>query len=491
MAKENTQAETPLMMQYNAIKAKQPDAILLFRMGDFYETFGQDAIKTAGILGITLTRRANGAAATVELAGFPYHALDTYLPKLVRAGERVAICEQMEDPRKTRKLVKREIIELVTPGISLSDNILTGRENTFLASVYFGAKSTGVAFIDLSTGEFYAAQGTDQYVDKLLSNLAPKEVLFQRIAQERFEAAFGSKYYTYKLDEWVFSEQTNRDKLCRQFNTPSLKGFGIDSMSSAVAAAGAILYYLEFTEHRQLDHISSISRLDEDRYVWIDKFTIRNLELFSQGDTRRTAFADVMDRTLTPMGSRMMKRWIALPIKDLLELRKRQDVVGYLAENEDIRTSIADSLTLVGDLERIASRIAAERVLPREVVQLKTSLDALAALREKLQECSCESVRSIADEIDLMIEVVDRIATEVYPDPSNNLLKGGGVIADGVDLELDQLRNIALRGKDYLGDIQQRESERTGIPSLKISFNNVFGYYIEVRNTHKDKVPST
>lgn len=311
------------MIQYYELKSQQPDAILLFRMGDFYETFGDDAIKTSSILGITLTRRANGAASSVELAGFPHHALDTYLHKLVRAGERVAICEQLEDPKKTKKLVKRGIVELVTPGVTLSDNILVGRENTFLASVFFGAKSTGVAFMDLSTGEFYAAQGTDAYVDKLLSNLAPKEILYQRIAHDRFTGAFGAKYCTYKLDEWAFSEQTNREKLCRQFKTKSLKGFGIDSMNSAIAAAGAILYYLEFTEHRQLSHVSSISRIDEDKYVWIDKFTIRNLELFSQGDIRRTAFADVIDRTRTPMGSRMLKKWVALPSKDLGELERR------------------------------------------------------------------------------------------------------------------------------------------------------------------------
>lgn len=478
------------MTQYYELKSKHPDAILLFRMGDFYETFGEDAIKTSSILGITLTRRANGAASSVELAGFPHHSIDTYMPKLLRAGERVAICEQLEDPKKTKKLVKRGIVELVTPGVTLSDNILTGRENTFLASVFFGAKSTGVAFMDLSTGEFYAAQGTDAYVDKLLSNLAPKEILYQRIAHERFTGTFGTKYCTYKLDEWAFSEETNREKLCRQFKTKSLKGFGIDSMNSAVAAAGAILYYLEFTEHRQLSHVSSISRIDEDKYVWIDKFTIRNLELFSQGDIRRTAFADVIDRTRTPMGSRMLKKWIALPSKDLGELERRQDNVAYMTANPDTCEELADSMALVGDLERIASRIAAQRVLPREVVQLKNSLDALALVKNCLTACGDSVLGEVAGEIDLMEEVSAKIAAELYPDPSNQLQKGG-FIADGVDMELDQLRNIALRGKDVLAEIQARESEATGIPSLKISFNNVFGYYIEVRNAHKDKVPST
>lgn len=488
MAQEKKYVETPLMTQYYGFKAVHPDAILLFRVGDFYETFGEDAIKTSSILGITLTRRANGSASSVELAGFPYHALDTYLPKLVRAGERVAICEQLEDPKTAKKIVKRGVVELVTPGIALSDNILSGRENTFLASVYFGAQTTGIAFLDISTGEFYAAQGSDSYIDKLLSNFAPKEVIYQRIAHERFTEAFGSKYYTYKLDEWVFSEETNREKLCRQFNTKSLKGFGIDSLPSAIAAAGAILYYLEFTEHRQVDHISSISRIDEDKYVWIDKFTIRNLELFPNGEARRTSFADVVDRTFTPMGSRMLKKWIALPIKDLKELSYRHDIVGFLRYEADFSEEISGSLSLIGDLERIGSRIAAQRVLPREVVQLKNSLEAMASLREKLKDCGNAALSGLAEEIELMTEVREKIASDVYPDPSNQLLKGG-VIADGVDLELDELRTIAIRGKDFLAEIQQRESEKTGIPSLKISFNNVFGYYIEVRNTHKDKVP--
>lgn len=486
---DNKYVETPLMKQYYGIKAIHPDAVLLFRVGDFYETFGEDAIRASGILGITLTRRANGAASFVELAGFPHHALDTYLPKLVRAGERVAICEQLEDPKTTKKLVKRGVIELVTPGVALNDNILSGKENTFLASVYFGAKSTGVAFLDLSTGEFYAAQGSDDYIDKLLSNLAPKEIIYQRIAQDRFAAAFGTKHYTYKLDEWVFSEDLNREKLCKQFDTKSLKGFGIDNMDSAIAAAGAILYYLEFTEHKNIAHITSISRIEEDKYVWIDKFTIRNLELFSSNNVReKCGFADVIDNTRSPMGGRMLKKWIALPIKDIAELERRHDIVGTLMEDIETASTLSEQLSLVSDLERIASRIAAMRATPREIIQLKNSLEALADIRTCLESSGDERLKDMGGRINLLEEVRERIAKEIYPDPANQIIKGG-VIADGVDIELDDLRRIVTRGKDVLSEILQRESEATGIPSLKISFNNVFGYYIEVRNTHKDKVP--
>ncbi len=480
------------MKQYYAVKAVHPDAILLFRVGDFYETFGEDAIKASGILGITLTRRANGAASYVELAGFPYHPVDTYLPKLVRAGERVAICEQLEDPKQVKGLVKRGVIELVTPGVALGDNILANKENTFLASVCFGRKTTGVAFLDISTGEFYVAEGADNYVDKLISNLRPKEVLYQRGYEDRFAGAFGSKLYTYRLDEWVFSEDVNREKLCRQFGTRSLKGFGVDHMTCGIAAAGAILHYLEFTEHRDVGHIRSLSRLDQNDYVWVDKFTIRNLELFaSNGAREKGSFAEVIDRTLTPMGGRLLKRWIAMPIVDPEKIDRRLDTVEILTHETDLAEALRDQVSLVGDLERIASRIAAARVTPRELVQLKNSLVAIETLKAAMESTDHDRLHALAGRLDLMVAVRERIAREIYPDPLNNQIQKGGVIADGVDPELDDLRRIVLHGKDYLQRIQQRESEATGIPSLKISYNNVFGYYIEVRNAHKDKVPAS
>ena len=479
------------MKQYYSIKAVHPDAILLFRVGDFYETFGEDAIKASGILGITLTRRANGAASFVELAGFPYHAIDTYMPKLVRAGERVAICEQLEDPKTVKGLVKRGVIELVTPGVVLGDNsILPIKENTYLASVYFGKESTGVAFLDISTGEFYAAEGSDRYVDKLISNLAPKEIIYQRGCEERFSAAFGNKLYTYRLDEWVFSYDINRDKLCGQFGTANLKGFGIEDLHNGIAAAGAILYYLEFTEHRDIAHISSISRIDPDEYVWIDKFTIRNLELFStNGGNTKGSFADVIDRTLSPMGGRLLKRWIAMPVKDVARINGRLDIVEHFVKNKELSDAVGESISCIGDIERIASRIASLKVTPRELVQLKNSLSALETLKSLMAGSDCEMLRTLAGKIDLLLDVRTRLETEIYPDPSNNQIQKGGIIADGVDAELDDLRRIATNGKDVLNQIQQRESELTGIPSLKIGYNNVFGYYIEVRNTHKDKVP--
>lgn len=483
-------AKTPLMDQYYQAKAAYPDAIMLFRVGDFYETFGEDAIKTSGILGITLTRRANGSASHVELAGFPYHAIDTYLPKLVRAGERVAICEQLEDPKMVKGLVKRGVTELITPGVVLQDNILQNKENTFLASVFFGKKSVGAAFLDISTGEFYVGEGTESYVDKLLSNLQPKEVVYQRAYDDRFKAAFGVSYYTYRLDEWVFSEDVCREKLCRQFGTPTLKGFGVEDFTSGISAAGAILHYLEMTEHRSLDHLRSISRLDSEDAVWIDKFTIANLELFSSnGGRNRTSFCSVIDRTLTPMGGRLLKRWVAMPLRDVAQIEARQQVVEALVKDADLSEGISEQVALVGDLERIASRIAAARVTPRELVQLKHSLTALELLKAILDSSDNAELHRLADLIDPLQEVRDRLATDLYPDPTTNQIQKGGVIADGVDPELDDLRRIALHGKDYLARIQQREREATGIPSLKLSYNNVFGYYIEVSNTHKDKVP--
>ena len=484
--------ETPLMKQYYQIKSVHPDAILLFRVGDFYETFGDDAIKASGILGITLTRRANGSATFVELAGFPYHAIDTYLPKLVRAGERVAICEQLEDPKLVKGLVKRGVIELVTPGVVLGDNLLANKENVYLASVYFGRQTTGVAFLDISTGEFYVAEGPDNYIDKLLSNLSPKEIIYQRGFDERFRQAFGTNYYTYKLDDWVFSEELNREKLCKQFGTQSLKGFGIDHISAGISAAGAILYYLEFTEHKEIGHIASISRIGQDDYVWIDKFTIRNLELFTTNGSRdRSSFANVMDRTLTPMGGRLLKRWIAMPIRDIGRINRRLDVVQRFVEDSDLAEAVGEQVSLIGDLERIASRIAAARVTPRELVQLKNSLAAIELLKAILESTDDGNLHRLAAEIDVLAQMRLKLEREIYPDPANNQIQKGGVIADGVNPELDDLRRIALHGKDVLQQIQQRESELTGIPSLKIGYNNIFGYFIEVRNAHKEKVPDT
>nr|MBP9547467.1 DNA mismatch repair protein MutS [Tidjanibacter sp.] len=415
----------------------------------------------------------------------------TYLPKLVRAGERVAVCEQLEDPKLVKGIVKRGVIELVTPGVVLSDNVLVNKENTFLASVHFGKKTTGVAFLDLSTGEFYVAEGRDDYVDKLLSNLAPKEIIYQRGWEERFTRAFGTRNYTYKLDEWVFAEDINREKLCKQFGTASLKGYGIDSMTSGISAAGAILYYLDFTEHKNVGHITGISRIDENAYVWIDRFTIRNLELFSSNSLReRCGFADVIDRTVTPMGGRLLKQWIALPIKDVARLNRRLDVVERFRGDDGLREEVGGILERITDLERLSSRIATQRITPREMVQLKLSLGAVADLRRVLLASDDAALASLAEGLDLCEEQRERIEKELFPDPQNNQIQKGGIIADGVDLELDDLRRIACHGKDVIAEIQRRESEATGIPSLKVSFNNVFGYYIEVRNTHKDKVPA-
>ena len=491
-AKDKKYVETPLMKQYYQIKAVHPDAILLFRVGDFYETFGEDAIKASGILGITLTRRANGAASYVELAGFPYHAIDSYMPKLVRAGERVAICEQLEDPKLVKGLVKRGVVEMVTPGIVMGENLIAGKENTFLASVFFGKTNTGIAFLDLSTGEFYIAEGDDTYVDKLISNLQPKEIVFQRGREERFNESFGTKHYTYRLDEWVFSESVNRDKLKSQLGVQSLKGFGIDTMTAGISAAGAILYYLEFTEHRQTAHISSISRIERNDSVWIDRFTIRNLELFSSnGSVAKCSFADTIDRTLTAMGGRQLKRWIAMPLMDTVKIALRQDIVEKFVEDSEFADAMRDQIALISDLERIASRVATERVTPRELVQLKHSLAAIEIIRALMESTDSDALHSIASKIDPLDEVRKRLEREIFPDPETNQIQRGGIIASGVSAELDDLRRIALHGKDYLQSLQQRESEITGIPSLKVAYNNVFGYYIEVRNAHKDKVPES
>lgn len=482
-------AETPLMKQYLAMKAKHPDAILLFRVGDFYETFSEDAIKTSEILGITLTRRANGAATHIELAGFPHHAIDTYLPKLVRAGQRVAICEQLEDPKQTKTIVKRGITELVTPGVTFSDNVLEHRENNFLASVHLTKNGAGVAFLDASTGEFYVGQGSFDYVDKLINNFAPKEVLYQRGKEGDFADHFGSKLYTYKLDEWAFSESATYDKLLKHFQTQSLKGFGIDNYVHGIVAAGAILFYLEITQHDKIKHITSVARLDEDRYVWLDKFTVRNLELFHSVNEDAKTLIGVIDKTISPMGARLLKRWISLPLKDMRAINDRLDVVGYFMEHEDTWEELSNKIHEVGDIERIISKASVGRILPREVVQLKNALTAIEPIKTHCEQADNPTLRKIGDQLNPCGIIRNRIAAEILPEPANQLAKGS-VIAGGVNDELDELRKITKHGKDFLIEIQQRESERTGITSLKISFNNVFGYYIEVRNTHKDKVPT-
>ena len=481
------------MDQYYQAKATYPDAIMLFRVGDFYETFGEDAIRASRILGITLTRRANGAASHVELAGFPYHAIDTYLPKLVRAGERVAVCEQLEDPKLVKGLVKRGVTELITPGIVLQDNILSNKENTFLAAISFSRREelTGVAFLDISTGEFYAAEGSDSYIDKLLSNMQPKEIIYPRSCEDRFRMVFGKNFYTYRLDEWLFAEETNREKLCRQFRTPTLKGFGVDHLTVGLGAAGAILHYLEMTEHRQIDHIRSIARLDQQDTVWIDKFTTANLELFnSNGGRSRTSFAEVIDRTLTPMGGRLLRRWIAMPLRDVQRIERRQQVVEALVGERELAEALRERIACMGDLERIASRIAAARVLPRELVQLKLSLEALELLKATLESSDRPELHALAARLDPMTEMHDRIARDIYPDPQTNQIQKGGIIADGVNPELDDLRRIALHGRDYLAQLQAREREATGIATLKLGYNNVFGYYIEIGNAHREKVPA-
>jgi len=480
-------AETPLMKQYNRMKAKHPDAILLFRVGDFYETFGEDAIRTSGILGITLTRRANGAASYVELAGFPHHALDTYLPKLVRAGQRVAICEQLEDPKLAKKIVKRGITELVTPGVSLNDNVLERRENNFLAAVY-PERITGVAFLDISTGEFLAAEGTTEYVDKLLNNFRPREILVEKSKKNLFKENFAGKYYLTTLDDWYFSEESATDRLLKHFETASLKGFGIHSLRYGIIAAGAILQYLDLTQHDKLKHISSLSRIEEDHYVWLDKFTVRNLELFQSLYENAGTLIEVIDRTVSPMGARMLKRWISLPLKELKPLIRRQNIVGVILENDDFRELLEDEIKHIGDLERLVSKVATGRINPREVVQIKNALVSVEEIQKACLASRDTDLKQLGESLDLCLPAREKIAKEIAPDPPVQMSRGG-VIAEGVSPELDELRELFYSGKDYLEKLQAREIEQTGIPSLKIGFNNVFGYYIEVRNTHKDKVP--
>ena len=480
---------TPMMKQFFELKAKHPDAIMLFRCGDFYETYSEDAVVASEILGITLTKRANGQGKSVEMAGFPHHALDTYLPKLIRAGKRVAICDQLEDPKLTKKLVKRGITELVTPGVAINDNVLSYKENNFLAAVHFGKSACGVAFLDISTGEFLTAEGPFDYVDKLLNNFAPKEILFERGKRGMFEDNFGNKFFTFELEDWVFTETSSREKLLKHFETKNLKGFGVEHLKNGIIASGAILQYLDMTQHYQIGHITSLSRIEEDRYVRLDKFTVRSLELLGSMNDGGTSLLDVIDKTISPMGARLLKRWVVFPLKDEKPINERLDVVEYFFREPDFKEFIEEKMHLIGDLERIVSKAAVGRISPREVVQLKVALQAIEPIRNACLNADNDSLRRIGEQLNLCLNIREKIAKEIKNDPPL-LVNKGGVIADGVSEELDELRRIAFSGKDYLLQLQQRESDQTGIPSLKIAYNNVFGYYIEVRNAHKDKVPA-
>ena len=481
-----------MMKQFFDLKAKHPDAILLFRCGDFYETYSTDAVEAADILGITLTKRNNGGkeGEPIAMAGFPYHALDTYLPKLVRAGRRVAICDQLEDPKLTKKLVKRGITELVTPGVAMADTVLNYRENNFLAAVHFMKEDlVGVSFLDISTGEWLVAEGPADYVDKLLANFAPKEVLYERGRKGMFQGCFGSKFVTFELDDWVFTSQTANDKLTRHFEVKNLKGFGIDQLRAGIIAAGAILQYLELTQHTQLQHITTISRIEEERYVRLDKFTVRNLELLQPMNDGGRSLLDVLDRTITPMGARMLHRWLLFPLRDTLQINRRLDIVDHYFRQPEFRELMAEQLHLIGDLERITSKVSVGRVSPRDIVQLRVALQAIEPIKAACLAADLPALQHIGQQLDPCATIRERIAREVKPDPPL-LVQKGGVIMDGVSAELDELRQIAWGGKDYLLQIQQREVEATGIQSLKIGYNNVFGYYLEVRNTYKDKVPA-
>ncbi len=481
---------TPMMKQFFSLKAQHPDALMLFRCGDFYETYCEDAVAAAKILGITLTKRNNGGSTgTTEMAGFPHHALDTYLPKLIRAGRRVAICDQLEDPKLTKKLVKRGITELVTPGVAMSDNVLNYKENNFLAAVHFGKTSCGVAFLDISTGEFLTGQGTYDYVEKLIGNFQPKEVLYDRSKKQEFERYFGTKLCIFELDDWVFTEQTARQKLLKHFQTKSLKGFGVDHLKNGVVASGAILQYLELTQHTQLSHVTSLSRIEEEKYVRLDKFTIRSLELTDTMQDEGSSLISVIDHTITPMGSRMLRRWVVFPLKDEKPINERLDIVDYFFRHPDFRQCIENQLHLIGDLERIVSKVSTGRVSPCEMMQLKVALKAIEPIKNVCMSAEDEVLQRIGEQLNLCKSIRDRIEREIQPDPPLMVNKGN-VIRNGVSSELDELRSIAYSGKDYLLKIQQRESEITGIASLKIGYNNVFGYYLEVRNTYKDKVPA-
>ncbi len=491
-----------MMKQFYSLKAKHPEALMLFRCGDFYETYGEDAVEAARILGITLTKRNNGAQDPTDMAGFPHHALDTYLPKLIRAGKRVAICDQLEDPKKKReaikgkkglsemdKMVKRGITELVTPGVAMSDNVLNYKENNFLAAVQFGKASCGVAFLDISTGEFLTAEGTFDYAEKLLSNFSPKEVLYDRTKKKDFERYFGSRFVTFELDDWVFTEQTARQKLLKHFGTKNLKGFGVEHLHNGVIASGAIMQYLEQTQHTQIGHITSLARIEEEKYVRLDKFTIRSLELLGTMQDGGSSLLDVIDRTVTPMGGRMLRRWVVFPLKNVQAITHRQDIVEYFFKQPDFRDCVNEQLHRIGDLERIISKVAVGRVSPREVVQLQRALDAVRPIKLACLQTDNEVLKRVGEQLNLCENLKDRIAHEIQSDPPL-LVNKGNVIADGYSEELDELRSISRNGKDYLLKIQQEETERTGISSLKVGYNNVFGYYLEVRNTYKDQVPA-
>lgn len=477
-----------MMKQFNDFKRQYPDAVLLFRCGDFYETYCKDAVLASEILGITLTRRSNGGASDTEMAGFPHHALDTYLPKLVRAGLRVAICDQLEDPKLTKKLVKRGVTELVTPGVSYSDTLLVNKENNFVACVHFCKNNTGIAFLDISTGEFMATEGNNDYIDKLLSNFSPKEVLYERNRKKQFEEAFGNKYFTYELEDWMFTADAAHDRLLKQFETQNLKGFGMEKYPNGVIAAGAILHYLDMTQHLQTKHISCLSRIEEDRYVWLDRFTVRNLELYGSTNEGAKTLVDIIDKTISPMGGRMLRRWVAFPLKNVKPIQDRQSVVGFFMEHQQARSEATRLLSMVGDLERLISKVAVNRINPREVVQLRYALEAIEPIKQLCNESNNEYLRNMGEQLNPCGMIRDKIAKEVNDNPPS-LINKNGIIRTGVDTELDELRALSTSSKDYLLHVQQREIETTGISSLKIGFNNVFGYYIEVRNTYKDKVP--
>lgn len=488
MAKSKKQAETPLMKQYNAIKAKYPGALLLFRVGDFYETFGGDAIAASKILDIVLTKRANGSASAVELAGFPHHALDTYLPKLVRAGKRVAICDQLEDPKSVKGIVKRGVTELVTPGLSFNDNVLDQGKNNYLSSIHFGKESNGIAFLDLSTGEFLVAHGTLDYIGKLIQGFQPTEVIYNKQYREQFQQLFGDQQNPYLLDDWIYTYDFGYEQLIKHFNTSSLKGFGIEEDHDAIAAAGAIMHYLDETEHKEVSHISSISRIEEERFMWLDRFTVRNLELLQANQPDGVPLIEVLDHVITPMGSRLLRKWLVLPLKDKAEVERRLEVVDKLSQSEELQEALQQELKPIGDLERLISKVATGRINPRELMQLKRGISHIAPIKSLILEHGGQELKPYQDQLDDHSGIIDYLDQQLEEDPPM-LLHQGGVIKEGVDDQLDEYRSIAFSGKDYLLKIQQREMERTGIPSLKIAYNKVFGYYLEVTNSHKDKVP--
>ncbi|WP_394420430.1 DNA mismatch repair protein MutS [Tenacibaculum mesophilum] len=488
MAKTKAKKVTPLMQQYNGIKAKYPDAMLLFRVGDFYETFGEDAVKASEVLGIILTKRGSGSESETALAGFPHHSLNTYLPKLVKSGLRVAICDQLEDPKMTKKIVKRGVTELVTPGVALNDEVLQSKSNNFLAAVHFGKKLLGVSFLDVSTGEFLIAQGNEEYIDKLLQNFAPSEVLVEKKYKQRFLEAFTNRFHAFYLDDWVFQKEYGDELLRNHFKVKTLKGFGVEELEYGIVAGGAAMYYLSETQHNKIEHIQSISRIAEDNYVWMDRFTVKNLELYGGNSVNSVSLLDVIDKTISPMGGRLLKRWLALPLKDLDQIQQRHELVKFLIDNDTFSETVTYQLKQISDIERLISKVATGKVSPREVILLKNSLKAILPIKESAESSENAAVRLLGEKINTCDELIDKITETVLEEAPVNINKGNA-IANGVSEELDELRNISNSGKEYLDTMLARETERTGIPSLKIAFNNVFGYYIEVRNTHKDKVP--